>query len=127
MHQNVNLDLDGYLPIFRRDRGRGDEPWGGVALYVSNDFVAIRKEQFELDSIELLCVELTVMNCKTILCVSLCYRPPNARVEFWEELQFTYDLITQAGYKHIIIIGDLNADPRTNNGTKLQQFGNSNT
>ena len=32
--KTLDLSLNGYLPIFRKDRGQGDVPWGGVALYV---------------------------------------------------------------------------------------------
>lgn len=121
----TNLCLDGYHPLFRRDRGQGTAAGGGVALYASNDLVASRKEQFELVGIEILCVELIIKHSKILTCV--CYRPPDSPVKFWEDLQHVYDLIRQAGYEHIIITGDLNADPGTINGRRLQTMLDSNS
>lgn len=101
----TDLFLQGYLPIFRRDRGQGAAAGGGVALYVSSDLVAVRKQQFELPGLETLCVEITVKKQKLLLCV--CYRPPNTEASFWDEFQDSYDLIRQADYQDIIITGDL--------------------
>ena len=79
----------------------------------------------ELPGLETLCVELTIKQSKLLLCV--CYRPPNVGINFWDDLQDSYDLIRRSGYQNIIITGDLNADPRTHNGNKLQHFTNSNS
>ncbi len=121
----TDLHLNGYLPIFRRDRHPRSGPGGGVALYVPIHLVASRKDQFEIDGIELLCVELVSNHTKILMCV--CYRPPDSPVRFWDDIQQTYDLIRQAGYDRIVITGDLNADPRTANGKKLDHFVNSNS
>ncbi len=121
----TTLNLQGYQPILRRDRAQGHEPGGGIALYLSDSLVATRKNLFELPDLETLCVEITIKHHKVLLCV--CYRPPNARVKFWDDFQDTYDLIRNAGYQNIVITGDLNADPNTANGTKLKFFVNSNS
>ena len=68
----------------------------------------------------MLCVELTINHNKLITCV--CYRPPNSLVQFWDQLQYIYDLIWQAGYNQIILTGDFNSDPQTTNGKKLDFF-----
>jgi len=119
------LDLQGYHSIFRRDRSQGNEPGGGVALYVSETLAASRKEEFELPNIETLCAEVVIKHCKVLVCV--CYRPPNTGVTFWDDFQDTFDSIRRAGYDNILITGDINADPKTANGTKLQFFVNSNS
>ena len=110
-NSKCDLKLEGYLPMFRKDRTNG---WGGVALYVSEHIVAQRKPEFELPNQEMLCVELTINHNKLITCV--CYRPPNNLVQFWDQLQYLYDLIRQADYNQIILTGDFNSDPQTTNG-----------
>ena len=70
----TNLNLQGYHPIFRKDRSQGNELGGGVALYVSEMLAACRKQQFELPNIETLCVEIVIKHTKVLVCV--CYRPP---------------------------------------------------
>ena len=116
-NSKCDLKLDGYLPIFRKDRTDG---WVGVALYVSEHIVAQRKPEFELPNQEMLCVELTINNNKLITCVF--YRPPNSLVQFWDQLLYLNDLIRQAGYNQIILTGDFNSDPQTTNGKKLDFF-----
>ena len=54
--KTLDLSLNGYLPIFRKDRGQGDVPWGGVALYVNENIIAKRKTEFEITSLEILCM-----------------------------------------------------------------------
>ena len=68
--KTLDLSLNGYLPIFRKDRGQGDVPWGGVALYVNENIIAKRKTEFEINSLEILCIELVTKRKKTCyLCV----------------------------------------------------------
>ena len=98
--KTLDLSLNGYLPIFRKDRGQGDVPWGGVALYVNENIIAKRKTEFEINLLEILCIELVTKRKKTVICV--CYRPPNSGIIFWDQLQHVYDSIRQAGYINII-------------------------
>ena len=123
--KTLDLSLNGYLPIFRKDRGQGDVPWGGVALYVNENIIAKRKTEFEINSLEILCIELVTKRKKTVICV--CYRPPNSGIIFWDQLQHVYDSIRRAGYINIISTGDFNADPNTASGTKLHFVVNSNS
>ena len=116
-NSKCDLKLEGYLPSFRKDRTDG---WGGVALYVSEHIFAQRKPEFELPNQEMLYVVLNINHNKLITCV--CYRPPNSLVQFWDQLQYLYDLIRQAGYNQIILNGDFNSDPQTTNGKKLDFF-----
>ena len=98
--KTLDLSLNGYLPIFRKDRGQRDVPWRGVALYVKENIIAKRKTEFEINSSEILCIELVTKREKTVICV--CYRPPNSGIIFWDQLQYIYDSIRQAGYTNII-------------------------
>jgi len=114
--------IPGYQPIFRLDRvGRIG---GGVAAYISNSIAAIRRNDLEQPNLEAMWLELRNGNKKFLLCV--CYRPPDALVGFWEDLQSAFDAAKLIGIDHMCLIGDLNADPRTHAGTWLQQFSASN-
>ena len=65
-----DLSLNGYLPILRKDRGQGDVPWGGVDLYVNENIIAMRKKQFEINSLEILCIDFVTKRKKNCcLCV----------------------------------------------------------
>ena len=119
---DIDLVQNNYLPIFRRDRPH--QSWGGVALYVSNTLVAKRQVELEVDEQEILCVEICTGKIRLLVCV--CYRPPNANVSFWDDLQSSLDLANQAGFDNIILIGDLNSHPGTYNGNKLEFLSASN-
>ena len=68
--KTLDLSLNGYLPIFRKDRGQRDVPWRGVALYVNENIIAKRKTEFEINSSEILCIELVTKRKKSCyLCV----------------------------------------------------------
>ena len=68
----TTLNLQGYHPIFRRDRSQGNEPGGGVALYASELVAASRKFVFELPNLETLCRN----NHQTFQGVGVCLLPP---------------------------------------------------
>lgn len=119
---NHDLDLQGYHPIYRKDRQNRDG--GGIAAYISDTLIVTRKNNFELDSLEAMWLELRSSVSTFLLCV--CYRPPDSGVVFWENLQESLDLALQAGHRNIFITGDLNADPRTDHGNRLRFFSVSN-
>ena len=104
------MKIDGFQPIFRKDRN--DRQWGGVGAYISNSLGATRRFDLELNQIEALWLEIRCLNKKFLLCV--CYRPPDQHAQFWEYFQESMDLAKQTGIVNIIIAGDLNADPVKN-------------
>ena len=54
--------------------------------------------------------------------ICCCYRPPN-KTDFWDEFDTVIDQVKQSNnYRYMFILGDLNADPKTNNGNKLIQL-----
>ena len=64
--------------MYRKDRmGRVG---GGVAAYVHEDIVAIRRDNIEFDNIAVMWLELQLTNITLLLCVI--YRPPNCPVDF---------------------------------------------
>ena len=116
-----NLDIANYHSLFRKDR---TAPGGGVAAYVSQNYVCKRRQDLETAGTECLWLEIRSNNNKFLL--AICYRPPNADAEFWDQLQYMLDLARQDQCKHIIFTGDFNADPTTRNGKNLEQFCNGN-
>ena len=121
MESSTNLEIPGFHPLFRRDRGSFG---GGVACYVRDTLVAKRRLDLEIAGMECLWLEIRSNNNKFLLCT--CYRPPNERYNFWNELQYMVDLTHLGQVKSIILTGDFNADPSTPNGIKLLSFVNIN-
>ena len=116
-----NLEILGFHPIFRRDRGSFG---GGVACYVGSNLVAKRRGDLESTDMECLWLEVRSNNNKFLLCT--CYRPPDENYNFWDELQYMTDLTYLGQVKAIIFTGDFNADPNTASGRKLSSFANVN-
>ena len=56
----------------------------------------------------------------------MCYRPPNAKADFWQQIQDSVDLAKQTGIKNILLTGDFNADPPTREGHNFKVFTDSN-
>ena len=113
-----DLDLPGYHPILHRDRV--DRIRGGVAAYVSTLVCPERREDLESPLIEQLGFDARVQNYKVT--VFVVYRPPKFPNFFWEDLQACLDQAFDSGSSIIIITGDLNADPRTQDGLLLDNF-----
>ena len=116
-----NLDIDNYHPIFRRDRGAHG---GGVAAYISSNYIVKQRHDLMVADVECLWIEIRSNNNKFLLAV--CYRPPNANADYWENIQFMIDNVRQDSCNHIILAGDFNADPNTMMGRKLDNFCNIN-
>ena len=128
LHENSDvsyLRLDGYHPIVRRDRI--GQFGGGVAIFVASHLCFnLINLHTDPNSLELLWGELTFGSYKIKL--GVCYRPPAARVSFWDDLHESIGKIrAQAvGNPHIILCADLNADFGTFEGSKLETFAKSN-
>lgn len=119
---NDTLKLEGYRDIIRHDRlHRGG---GGLAVYVKTFISVDRRDDLNIDSIELLWLELRFDNTKCL--IGVCYRPPDSLVSFWDDLQTALDQAKLSGIQNIILTGDLNADPDTFNGNKLKYFADVN-
>ena len=116
------LTLQGYQEAIRLDRSDG--PWGGVAIYPSNNLVVKLCPDYIVFGLELLWVYVRQKNRKFLL--GVCYRKPSATMEFWDKLQDSIDFIKTQYDGPVILCGDLNADPNTINGSKLQNFITSN-
>ena len=116
------LKLDGYKLI--EYKNRTDQPGGGIALYVKSHIISHRKREYELNNLEAMWHVLVIGNTKLLLCV--CYRPPNSGVDFWDKLQDSVTLAQTDDVSNLVLTGDLNSDPRTYDGRKLEQFVSAN-
>ena len=121
-HRDDDYTLPGFHSILRLDRVGGIG--GGVAVFVSRALRVERRTDLEIPGIELMWVEVRLHNNKFLL--GVVYRPPSSPVSFWTDLQASYDLASGASNGKIIMMGDLNADPSTNHGRKLNSFCTSN-
>ncbi len=117
-----DLNLDGFNPIIRKDRA--GKTGGGVAIYAANHIGASRIFDYDIPDLEAMWVKIKAGNNILLICV--CYRPPNSKAEFWTKLQDSVDLVKQSGVDRIMLVGDLNADPRTREGHLLNIFSISN-
>ena len=124
LSSRLDLYLEGYQPIMRRDRRDGIG--GGVAVYCSNYLGISRRSDLESDNIEALWAEVSSSNHKLLLCT--CYRAPKMQMLFWDELQYMVDQTRADKVKNIVITGDLNADEHTQprNNAAMMRFADAN-
>ena len=120
-YHSCDLSIENFHPIIRQDRE--DRGGGGCAIFVKNTLLYSRLINIESPSVESVWLKVRSENNVFIFCV--CYRPPDAPVSFWDNLQEELDLAKQYG-NHILITGDLNADPNSDAGLYLQQFATQN-
>ena len=120
--QISDFSISGFQNIIRKDRvGRTG---GGIAMYVADHLGAIRMSEFELPDLEALWVKVKAGHNVILFCT--CYRPPDAKADFWVTLQDSLDLAKHSGISDIVLAGDFNADPSTREGQLLNIFCRSN-
>ena len=118
-NSSVNLDMEDYHPIVRRDR---DTFGGGVAVYIREDIVYKRKLNLESKDLESIWIEVKTKEGPLLICTV--YRPPNS-FEFWEHLESNTEYVkAESSTQNLVIIGDMNADLLTANGKKLLDICN---
>jgi len=111
---NVSLELPGYHEIIRKDRQTFG---GGVALYIKSNLCYVRKIEYEHSDLETIWIAVDTSDGQVLLCTV--YRPPSSS-SFWEAFDENLDTIkTKPGVKHLVILGDINADPDTYMGNNL--------
>ena len=117
-----DLSLPGFQNILCKNRT--GKTGGGVAVYASDQIGITRKADLEIPGLELMWVRIKAgLN---IFLLGVCYRPPNAKADFWQQLQDSVDLAKQTGIKNILLTGDFNADLPTPEGHNLKDFTDSN-
>lgn len=98
------IHLEGYS-IFRRDRPSNG---GGLVIYVKDTIHCVRRNDYEDDSLEILCLEIRFPRSRPFL-ISYTYRPPSSTVEWFNQF---YTCIEKAcnGQLECISLGDFNID-----------------
>ena len=119
--------IPGYQRPFRRDRGPDNGPpgYGGVIAWVSDKLACKRRTDLESNDLEALWFEVRYLNFKFFVC-TLYRTSSNSDRSFWDKLQTMLFPLHESGTK-FIILGDLNADPSTLEGKKLDEFIESNS
>ena len=116
---NNALHLSGYQDPIRKDR-EDDTGYGGVLVWVSDSIAAKRRKEFEVPNLEALWLEIRTKNNKFLLCTI--YRPPNTWYKFWDLFQESVNLAKESNIHYLVLAGDLNADPNSAPGLRLQEF-----
>lgn len=75
---NNSLIISGFHPPIRLDRNRNG---GGVAMYISDEFVLYERKDLQSNNLEILWSEIHLTNKKFLECVL--YKPPNSLVDYW--------------------------------------------
>ena len=105
------VEIQGFQ-IHRKDRTRinNRRPAGGVAIFARDNLPVKRRKDLELDSLELLFIELTT--CKKRILIGCGYRAPGATADevksFIENYQLVLNNIYQDRPESFVILGDFN-------------------
>ena len=91
---------------------------------MKNNIAAKRRLDLELNGVEALWLEVRCGSNKFLLCTV--YRPPSY-LDFYDHFQNSLDKAQQSNTPYHVIIGDLNSDPNTDMGCKLNTFANANS
>lgn len=100
---NHEILQNGYK-ITRRDRQNGKR--GGGVLLAVKDSITIEPFNFTSKTLELASVVINSFSKKVL--VSVCYRPPNAGIEFLHDLNSFLKFAFDSKFKDIILLGDFN-------------------
>ena len=99
---NSLLHIEGYS-IYRKDR---DINKRGVAIYVQSQIPVRVREDFSNDDLEVIWIQVYLPHMKPIF-VGSCYRPPDARIQYLDELCIMLDRVSDVKGE-IFCMGDLN-------------------
>lgn len=113
----VDLTLPGYHNVIRRDRPTFG---GGLAIFIRDNIAFKRKANLDSRLIENMWLEINTVDGKLLLCNV--YRPPSD-LSFWEHFASNIESVKSINTtKHLIMLGDLNADFTSTNGTHLLEI-----
>ena len=99
------VSIPGYTCL-RRDRNRNG---GGVAMYIKNDLIFLRKDEFcQNMNLEIIVVEIKLEKQKPFLVICW-YRPPNSKLETFSAFENVIQNIDDMQLPYYIL-GDMNCD-----------------
>ena len=87
-------------------RGRQDRRGGSVLLAVHGDLISIRRSDLEIDGVELVMVEICQKYKDSVL-FGVCYRPPNAKLEYSLILRQCLERIDATRFSTCYLVGIL--------------------
>jgi exonuclease III len=104
---DTKVDIVGYK-LYRKDRL--DRPSGGVGMYITDRIPNRRADEYEVEDIELMWVEITLGVKKFLL--GVCYRAPHQPIDevevFMSRIQESFELVYARNRETIILMGDFN-------------------
>ena len=101
---DFELGLEDYS-IHLRDRQ--DRRGGGVLLAVHRNLISIRRRDLETDGTEIAMVEICQKSKDSVL-FGVCYRPPNAKMEYSVTLRQSLERIDMTRFATCFLVGDFN-------------------
>ena len=96
--------ITGFNPPVRKDR---ESEGGGVAIYVKNNVFYKPRPDLNVDNLEAVWVE-TKLNQEPLL-VGTFYRPPDAKIAYWDLIDESIRLAMSTPLK-VVILGDFNSN-----------------
>jgi len=90
---------------------------GGVAVYISNGLFCRRRLDLELSLVQFIWLDVKYKPTCFLLCVI--YRPPNARVALWNDINLRIERALDVNH-NLIIMGDLNENLLVSNNVNLR-------
>ncbi len=96
------IKIPNFQPPLRKDRC---ELGGGVCIYVSNQLPCRRREDLEMEGIEVIWIEVFGVFKRPVL-IGCCYRPPSSDRSFYDLLE---KIIEKVINKNVLLLGDFNA------------------
>ena len=118
-NSDSDIALEGYI-TYRRDRG-GENPGGGVCVYVTDTIFSKRRQDLELPNIE--CVWVEIKSHSRKLLIGTFYRPPRSPVATFNAIEDSIGMAIDTNAYEILVTGDFNinmADDRSN--TKIKNL-----
>ena len=113
---NTSISLDGFSNMYRKD---GNSYSGGIAIYVSDNFICKRVFDLEMLLNESIWVEIRKSNESFLVCAT--YRPPNYDNDYWRSMNLSVEKAFEVS-QNIIILGDINEDQLNVNNKKIRNI-----
>ena len=88
---NEIISVDGYT-LRRNDRNRHG---GGVAMYIKEGIKYVVRRDLPIHNLEIICIEVQPWRSEPFNIISW-YRPPNAPIDSFQQLEFLLILIERA-------------------------------
>ena len=115
---DAQFKIDGYhFPPFRKDR---DENGGRLVIFVRNDIITRRLQDFEPKDLECICIELTLSKNKWA--IFSVYRSHSENISgFFDKLASSIDRAINT-YDNVVIIGGININTQDHQSQEINKL-----